>query len=101
MQQRCRVHELDACRQRDVMAARVAAHGGRSQREHRPQPFAATVDQMAGNFRDEFHIGTAFCEDQPVDQLHICLHQIHQWLDAGRFAGFCPPACFFQRYDYA
>ena len=90
------MHEFDTGGELDVRVAFVAAHGGRSQRQHRPQPLAAGGDQVVGHLRDHLDIRTCLGQDQLVHPLHVRLRQIDEWLDGSRLL-----LAFFKRYDEA
>jgi hypothetical protein len=78
MQKRCRVHELDACRQLDVPFALVTKHVGGGERDHRTQPFATGGNQMVGDLGDHLHVGSCLRQDQFVDAVHPAGDQRHE-----------------------
>ena len=58
MQQRRGVHEFDGGGELDMAVAGVAGEPRQRQREHRPQPLAAGIDEVVGHLRDHRHFGT-------------------------------------------
>ncbi len=46
------MNKLHRRRQMHVVGTGIAAHAGRGERQHRPQTFAACIDQMRRHFRD-------------------------------------------------
>ena len=71
VQQRGRVHELDAGRELDVAIAGIAEHLGRGERQHRAQALAAGRDQVVGDLRDHLDVGAGLGQDQFVDPAHV------------------------------
>ena len=78
VQQRRRVHELDAGGELDVAVAGIAEHLRGGERHHRPQPLAAGRDQMVGDFRDHLDVGAGLGQDQLVDPAHVGRGQVDQ-----------------------
>jgi hypothetical protein len=76
------VHELDGRRQPHMALAGVAAQLGGRDRQHRPQPLAARIDQMMRQRRDQLDVGDGLVEDDAVDRLHILGNDLQQRLDA-------------------
>ncbi len=61
--------------------ARIAAHLGRGERQHGPQPLAARIDQMPGQLRDHADLGLRLLDDDMVDALHVGVHELDERLD--------------------
>ncbi len=92
----CRgVHEFDARGELDVGAAAIAEHRRCGDRQHRPEPLAAGIDEMARDLGDHADLGPGAVEDQFVDALHRVPRCLDQWRDARR----APAFAFVQRYD--
>ncbi len=91
------MHELHAHRELHPALALVAAHAGGGDGEHRPEPLAARIDQVAGDFRDELDVRAGPRQDDLVDALHRLPRQPHQRLDAGARE----PLAFVERNDNA
>ena len=67
--------ELHGRRQPDVTQTLVAADLRGSQRQHRPQSFAAGIDDVTSQLGDERHVRAHALEDQRVDVLQVGFHE--------------------------
>ena len=67
--------ELDGGGEVDVSGAGVAAHAGRGERQQRPQPLAAGIDQMPRQVGDQIHGARQPLVDQRVGGAHVRSHQ--------------------------
>ena len=90
MKQRRGVHELDRGCELDMLLAAIAAHPRRRERQHRADAFAARIDQVAGNFRDEFHMDWARARIASLTLPMSACGQTRQRLEAGRGSQCCP-----------
>lgn len=54
----------------------ITAHAGRSNGQHRTQPFAAGINQVPGKFGDQVDVGSRLIKDDPVDVAHIVADQL-------------------------
>ena len=81
MQQGCRVHELDAGGELDVAFAGIAEHLRGGQGDHWPKPLAAGRNQVIGDFRDHFDVGTGLGQDELVHPAHVGGRQVDQLSD--------------------
>ena len=92
MQQRRGMDELHRCGQMDVIGPAIAAELRRRQRQHRPQPLAAGLDQMRGDLGDARRVarGHAFA-DQIVDRRHfrrkLARQAVHRGIGNGSVHG--------------
>ena len=77
------MHELDGGCELDMSVAAIAAHLRRRQSQHRPQPLAARVDQVAGKLGDHVDMGPGMEQDGLVDPRHVLGDQLHDQIDAG------------------
>jgi len=94
MQQRRGMHELDRRRRTDMTVAGVAAQFCRRERQHRPQPLAAAIDQVMGKLGDHLDIGHRLVENDAIDRFHIVGHEVEKRLELlARFADI------FERYN--
>ena len=73
MQQRRRMHELDAGREPHMAVAVIVAQLGRRQREHRAQALAARIDQMPGKLGDQLDIGSGRSRMMRLTWRHVLL----------------------------
>ncbi len=71
MEQRRRMHELDARREPHMAGALIAGQLGGGDGQHRPEALAAGIDQMPRELGDQLHIGAGAVENDAVDMAHI------------------------------
>ena len=71
-----------AAAEADVAVAAIAAQLGGGDRQHRPQPLAAAVDQMVRELGDQLDVRHRLVEDDAVDRLHILRDDVEQRLQA-------------------
>ncbi len=77
--EQCRVvHEFDGGRVVDLGAVRVSRRQRRRDRQHRPQPLAAGVDQVARQFGNHLDAGIGAAEDKRVDPAHLVARRGNQ-----------------------
>ena len=88
VQKRRRMHELDRGRELDMAVAAIAGEPRQRQRQHRPQPFAAGVDQVIGDLGNHRHLGAGALQDHAIDAFHVRAHEIDQRVDRGPFRTF-------------
>ncbi len=88
VQQRRGVHELDRGGELDVAVAAIAGEPRHREREHRPQPLAAGIDQVVGDLRDHRHFGSGPRQDRAVDAFHVGCDQVDQGVDRGWVPAF-------------
>ncbi len=84
VEQRGGVHEFDRRGELHPAVALVAAHAGGGDRQHRPQPLAAGIDQVPGDLGDQADVGAGLGQHDLVDPLHGFAGQADQGLDARR-----------------
>ncbi len=70
------MHEFDSGGELDMAVAGVAGEPRQSEREHRPQPLAAGIDEVVSDLRDHRHLGTRARKNDAIDALHIGDHQV-------------------------
>ena len=56
----------------------IAAELGGGDRQHGTQAFAAAVDQVMGEFRDQLDVGHGLVENDAIDRLHVLVDEVHQ-----------------------
>ena len=54
-----------------MAVAAIAAELRRAERQHRPQPLAAGLDQMVGELGDQLDVGAGARQDDGVDAAHV------------------------------
>ena len=61
----------------------IAGEPRQREREHRPQPLTAGIDEVVGHLRDHRDFGTRARQNGAVDALHVGGDEIDQWVDRG------------------
>ena len=79
------MHEFNGSRELDVMFAGIAAHPCRGQSQHGANALAPGIDQVAGNFRDEFDMALGPRQDTIIDPFHILRNQPNKRIKTGRW----------------
>ena len=77
------MHEFNSSRELDVVFSGVAAHACRSQSQHGANALAPGIDQVAGNFRDEFDMTLRPRQNAVIDPVHVLGNQPHKGIKTG------------------
>ena len=82
------MNEFNRGGQADVTVTTVVAQARAGQRQQRPQPFAASGDQMAGELGDQRHVRLHMVENELIDPGEIGRAEVAQRVEWCRLPGF-------------